>query len=164
MSAWWQRLSLRDRSVLSIGSVIIGTLLAWSFLWYPLAQSRDALASECAKAEADLLWTRSISAELQRLRATGTSTGLDRAGRSLLALSDATAREAGLGGALQRIEPVGSARVNLWFEGVAFDAMVGWLEGLRRQFGVSVDEFAVERMPDTGTVNARIGVVEAPSG
>ena len=67
------------------------------------------------------------------------------------------------GNAWSSVAAAGSGRVNLWFEGVAFDALVGWLEGLRSQFGVSVDEFAVERAVDTGTVNARIGVVEAPA-
>ncbi len=161
MSAWWRRQSQRDRAVLSIGAAVVALLLAWAWVWYPLTQSRAALAAEAAQAEADLLWLRSVAPELQRLRTSGTATGLDRAGRSLLALADGTAREAGLGGSLVRIEPAGAGRVNLWFERVPFDAMTTWLETLRRQYGVGVDELVAERATDTGTVDARIGVVDA---
>ncbi len=160
MSGWWRRQSQRDRAVLSIGAAVVAALLVWAWVWYPLSQSRAALAAEAAQAEADLLWLRSVAPELQRLRASGSATGLDRAGRSLLALADGTAREAGLGGSLVRIEPAGAGRVNLWFERVSFDAMTTWLETLRRQYGVGVDELVVERAIDTGTVDARIGVVD----
>lgn len=164
MNSWWRRQSARDRTVLAVGVTVVGLLLAWAWLWYPLAQSRAALAAEAAQAEADLLWLRSVAPELQRLRASGTATGLDRGGRSLLALADGTARDAGLGGSLVRIEPAGAGRVNLWFERVPFDALATWLETLRRQYGVGVDELVVERAPDTGTVDARIGVLDAQGG
>lgn len=164
MSSWWRRQSSRDRTVLSVGMAVVALLLAWAWVWYPLTQSRAALAAEAAQAEADLLWLRSVAPELQRLRASGTATGLDRAGRSLLALADGTARDAGLGGNLVRIEPAGAGRVNLWFERVPFDAMASWLETLRRQYGVGVDELVVERAIDTGTVDARIGVIDPQGG
>lgn len=164
MSRAWQRLGARDRAVLIGGGALVALLLAWSFVWYPLARSRDALAASTAQAEADLAWMRGVAPELSALRAGGAATGLDRAGRSLLALADGTAREAGLGGALVRIEPAGAGRVNLWFERVPFDALAGWLESLSRQYGVAVDELQVERALDTGTVDARIGVVDAAGG
>jgi general secretion pathway protein M len=164
VSVWWQRLSARDRGVLVGGAFAIAALLLWSFGWYPLARSRAALAAEAAQAEADLGWMRSVADDMIRARSTGAFTGLDRGGRSLLALADGTARDAGLGATLQRIEPIGTGRVNLWFEGVAFDAMVSWLEGLQRQYGIRVDELSVERSVDVGTVNARVGVVDAAAG
>jgi general secretion pathway protein M len=159
---WWQRQSARDRVVLSAGALLVVLLLGWAYAWLPLQQSRTALAAEVAQAEADLVWMRSVAPELQGLRSAGTATGLDRAGRSLLALADGTAREAGLGAAMQRIEPAGAGRVNLWFEHVPFDALVGWLESLHQRYGVDVDELLVERAVDTGTVNARVGVIDAP--
>jgi general secretion pathway protein M len=161
MKAWWARQGARDRAVMSIGGAFIALALGWAFLWFPLAASRDALALRVAGAEADLAWMRSVEPELARARDGGSASGLDRAGRSLLALADGTAREAGLGGTLVRIEPVGAGRVTLWFERVPFDAMVIWLESLDARFGVRVDELSVERTPDTGAVNARVGVVEA---
>lgn len=161
MKAWWARQSARDRTVLAVGGAVIGVSLAWAFLWFPLAASRDALALRVAGAEADLAWMRSVEPELARTRDGGSASGLDRAGRSLLALADGTAREAGLGGALTRIEPVGAGRVTLWFERVPFDAMASWLESLDARFGVRVDELSVERTPDTGAVNARVGIVES---
>jgi general secretion pathway protein M len=160
MKAWFARQSARDRSVMLFGAALVAVSLLWAFVWFPLAQSRAALASQASSAEADLAWMRTVAPELTRLRASGATTGLDRAGRSLLALADGTARDAGLGGAMQRVEPVGSGRVNLWFEDVPFDALVGWLEGLQRQYGIDVDEFAVERAVDAGKVDARIGLAD----
>lgn len=164
MSGWWRRQSARDRMVLAAGGAVVAVLLLWAFAWYPLAASRDALAASAAQAEADLAWMRGVAPELSQRRASGAMTGLDRAGRSLLALADGTARDAGLGGSLVRVEPAGTGRVNLWFERVPFDALVTWLESLSRRYGVTIDELQVERAVDTGTVDARIGIVDAAGG
>ena len=164
MRAWWLRQTARDRGVMLVGTAVVAVLLLWAFVWYPLAASRDVLAASAAQAEADLAWMRSVAPELSQRRASGAMTGLDRAGRSLLALTDGTAREAGLGGALVRIEPAGVGRVNLWFERVPFDALATWLESLSRRDGVAVDELQVERAVDTGTVDARIGISDAAGG
>lgn len=163
MKAWWQSLSRRDRSTLAIGTTLVALVLAWAYGYDPLVKSRDSLRTQVAGAEADVVWMRGARAELATQRNAGSATPFDRAGRSLLALADASAREAGLGGTLKRVEPVGEGRVNVWLEAAPFDPVTAWLEALAAQYGVTVDELSVDRTGGgPGLVNARVTLLDPP--
>ena len=162
MRAWLATRSPRDRAVLLGGLAAIALMLAWAYVWHPLTVSRESLARQVATARSDLAWMRSASADVQRLRATATGSTLDRAGKSLLALADGTARDAGLGTALTRIEPVDATRVNVWFERASFDQVATWLEGLAQRYGVVVDELSADRVEGVGLANVRVTLVDAP--
>lgn len=162
MKAWLAARSPRDRMVILLGGGAIVLMLAWAWIWYPLSESRTRLASQVATAESDLAWMRGASAEVQRLRATATGSVLDRAGQSLLALADTSAREAGLGPSLTRIEPVNQSRVNVWFERASFDLVAGWLESLAQRHAIEVDELSAERVEGVGLANIRVTLVDAP--
>ena len=84
----------------------------------------------------------------------------DRGGRSLLALADASAREAQLANVLKRIEPVSAGRVSVWLEAAPFDAMAGWLEQLQNRYGIRAEEFSVSLAAAPGQVDARIVLVD----
>ncbi len=86
----------------------------------------------------------------------------DRQGRSLLALADASARAGGLEGALRRVEPVGASSVRVSFEFARFDALVGWIEGLTRDYGIEATDFSADRADGVGLVNARVTLQDAP--
>ena len=161
MNAWLASLSHRDRRTLQVGAVVIGVALLWAFGWYPLAQSRARLAAQVATAEANLAWMRGAAAQVKGLRANGGDV-FDRAGKSLLALADASAREAGLGAALTRAEPVDGARVNVWFERANFDQLAGWLELMASRYGVGVEELSIERGEGVGLVDARVALIDSP--
>jgi len=160
MKAWFARQSRRDRAVLLFGAVVVALVLAWAFAWQPLRVGATALADRKRAAEADLAWMRGAAATVKQQRATGAAAGFDRAGRSLLALADASAREAGLGEALERVEPLAEGRVNVWFENAPFDVCVAWLEDLGRRYGVGVEELSIDRAAGAGMVNARITLVD----
>lgn len=162
MRAWLAERSPRERTVLLGGGALILAILAWGLVWDPLARSRSRLEERIATAQADLAWMRGASAEVQRLRATAGGAGLDRAGRSLLALADTTARDAGLGPALTRVEPVNETRVNVWFERASFDTVATWLETLAQRYGVAVDELSADRVEGVGLANVRVTLVDAP--
>ncbi len=160
MRAWWSNLSERDRRMLSIGSVVVAALLFWALWFDPLLQSRRSLADSVQQAEADLVYMQSASQRLAGLQSTGSASVFDRGGRSLLALADASAREAQLANALKRIEPVSSGRVSVWLEAASFDATALWLEQLQSRYGIRAEEFSVSRAVAPGQVDARIVLVD----
>lgn len=161
MKDWLASLPPRDRRTLVIGVAVVAIALLWAYGWYPLAQSRARLAAQVATAEANLAWMRGAAAQVKGLRAAGGDV-FDRAGKSLLALVDASAREAGLAAALNRAEPVDAARVNVWFEAANFDQLATWMETLAQRHGVSVEELSVERVEGVGLVDARVALIDAP--
>jgi general secretion pathway protein M len=84
----------------------------------------------------------------------------DRGGKSLLALADVSARGAGLADALKRVEPSGARSVRVSFEAANFDALIGWVEGLARDYGVEASDFSADRVEGLGLVNARVVLEE----
>lgn len=162
MSGWFERLSPRDRRVVQFGALVIGAVLLWAFAWDPLARARRDLAAEVVTREADLAWMVAAAPRLSARAADGSRVLLDRGGRSLLALADQSAREAGLEGALKRVEPVNEGRVNVWLEAASFDRLSEWLAQLAASHGVVADELSIDRVEGVGLVNARIGLADAP--
>jgi general secretion pathway protein M len=159
LAARWQALAPRERGMLALGAVFVLGVLVWLLAWEPLAQSRDALRLQVQAGETDLAWMRA-AAPLVRERAAASPAPLVKDGRSLLARADASAREAGLGNALLRVEPVSDGQVRVQFQGAGFDALMRWVEALSAQGGVRVNEFSARRAEGVGLVDANLSLEE----
>lgn len=151
---------VRQRPLLFIGLGLLVLLLVWLVLLAPLASSREDLHRQIADREADLAWMRAAAQEVRQLA--GDPAGTGNAGRtgSPLAAIDGSARQLGLGQALQRVEPAGSREVRVWLESAVFDDLVRWLARLRQEHGIEVAEIVIE--PDRtgpGLVSARLTLV-----
>ena len=99
---------------------------------------------------------RAAATEVAHLRSTGAQAKVERQGKSLFALADATARGAALAGALKRVEPLSENSVRVSFELASFDALMNWLEGMARDFGVQATDLSIDRADGVGLVNARV--------
>jgi general secretion pathway protein M len=99
---------------------------------------------------------RAAQTQLPGLAAHSAQAGADRQGKSLLALADVSARGAGLANALKRVEPAGPRSVRVSFEVANFDALIGWIETLARDYGVQASDLSIDRAEGLGLVNARV--------
>ncbi|MGH8172472.1 MAG: type II secretion system protein GspM [Rhodanobacteraceae bacterium] len=162
MRAWWNGLALREQRIVAFGALAAVLLLGWALVWHPLAVKRAELRDAVESERRDLAFVRVAAAEVERVRATGERSRPDRQGRSLLALADATARGAGLEGALKRVEPVGATSVRVSFEFAGFDALIAWIESLSRDYGIETTDFSADRADGVGLVNARVTLQDAP--
>ena len=61
-------------------------------------------------------------------------------------LADRTARERGL--SISRVQPLEDGRLGVWLEQADADAMMGWLNTLSREHGVSAVRVSVDRESD----------------
>jgi general secretion pathway protein M len=156
----WNALAPREQQALAIGAVVVALLLGWALVWQPLAQARARLAQRVSTDRAALAAMRAAQAELPTLNAAVARAGVDRQGKSLLALADASARNAGLGNALKRVEPASARSVRVNFEGANFDQLVGWIENLARDYGVEASDVSADRAEGLGSVNARVTLEE----
>jgi general secretion pathway protein M len=159
--AWWQAQSARDRRVLIAGGSVIAVLLVWALLWLPLARTRNELSARVALQRDDLAWMRQALGQARALHAQGAHGAVQRQGKSLFALADVTARAANLGAALKRVEPTGADSVRVTFEVAGFDALADWMDGLARDYGVSVTDFSADKVEGLGLVNARVTLQDA---
>ncbi|HEV7489439.1 MAG TPA: type II secretion system protein M [Rhodanobacteraceae bacterium] len=160
--AWWNSLPPREQRMVAVGAVVVAVMLGWALVWHPLAMKRAELREAIDAQRRDLAYVRVASAEVDRLRTVSKHSGGDRQGRSLLALADASARTGGLEGALRRVEPMSASSVRVTFEFARFDALIGWIEGLTRDYGIEAVDFSADRADGVGLVNARVTLQDAP--
>lgn len=150
MRAWWNSLQRRERQLLSSGAAVLAALAYWMLLWQPLVTARERSRAAVATLQQS---TAQASAQVEAIMATRKAAA-PRPVRSLFALIDSSAREAGLMNAQTRIEPLGEDRVRVSMDGVNFDQLAAWLEGLDRTEGVDISEWSVDRALVSGVVNA----------
>lgn len=163
MKAWWNQLSNRERWLVGGGSVLTLTLILYALVWQPFQKELGRLRQTVTAQRADLAWMRQAAIEAQRLENVQTSPKSQLpAGsrRSLLIVVDQTARAAGLGSAIKRVEPQGDDKVRVWLEQVSFDKLIGWLEALRRDQGIQTANAVMDRQA-SGRVDARLILQES---
>jgi general secretion pathway protein M len=154
--AWWDALQLRERRTLGVGGVVVALLLGWALLWYPLMHARADLDKRVARQRGDLAWMQQALGEAHELHAQGARGRADRQGKSLLALTDVTARASALAGPLKRVEPAGGKSVRVSFEVANFDSLMDWLGALARDYGVQATDFSADKIEGPGLINARV--------
>jgi general secretion pathway protein M len=158
MKLWWAGLAERERRLLIAAAIVIGVFLWWLALLRPLGAARDELSARLPEVRAK---AAASEAAIPQIRAGASAATQPRVGQSLLALADASARNAGLSGALDRVEPQGDAEVRVWLKDADFDALAAWAEQLSAE-GVSISEWSVDRALAPGVVNARLTLKDAP--
>ncbi len=161
VTEYWQGLQPRERVALLIGGVVLLWTIFYFMLWQPLMTARVEMRREVQQQRELLQWMRKAASEAKTLRGTVGQSGKTKGlgGQSLLSLVDQSAKQQGLGGAMKRVEPDGG-EVRIWFEGAAFDRLVGWLQKLVRENGVHVVSVTVERDETPGLVDARLRLGE----
>lgn len=157
MNDWWQGLEPRERRTLSLGAVAAAAILFYALLWLPPQQNAAELRQRIGNARTDLAWMEQAAVEVAALRrgnaAAGATPSTDRA---LYAVADQTARESGLGNAIERVEPAGEQQVRVVLDDAAFDTLVLWLDGLKRDHGLTVETASIRRSEKTGRVSAQL--------
>ena len=160
MKAWLAGLDPRERLMVYGAAGVLAVLLFYVVLIHPFYSSYDKLRDGVEQRRATLQWMQETAVKVKQLKgANPAAQGM--AGRSLLSVTDGSARTAGLGDALKRVEPDGSTGVRVWLEGAPFDSVIGWLRVMSSSYGVDVDSASIERTATAGRVNARLSL-QAP--
>lgn len=162
MKDWFMKLEDRERTLLVSGAVALLAFLLYLGVWQPLATGVAELTVSVGEQRATMQWMLSAAGEVRARQAGGNSARPGLAGRSLLAVVDQSARGAGLGPVLKRVEPEGSDAVRVWLEKAPFDKLITWIAGLSEKRGVAVRAITVERQNENGWVNSRVTLTEPP--
>lgn len=150
----WEQMQPRERRIVAVGGITTMLLLLYALVWDPFSSRLGQMEQSVTAQRAALAWMQQAAVEARSLRGTQ-GTGSD--GRSLLALSDESAKAHKLGAAVKRVQPEGQHTVRVWLEDAAFADLLRWLDTLASRHGVNISGLTVERMPTTpGRVNARV--------
>lgn len=162
MKDWFDKLEPKERMMLAVGGVVLVLFLIYALVLAPIRSGYHALEQGVAEQRDTLAWMQGSAQTIQRLRSSSGTAAQGLGGRSLLAVTDSTARAGGLGDALKRVEPEGSNSVRVWLDGAPFDVLVRWLGTLSTRHGVDANSVTLERSEVAGRVNARMTLEAAP--
>jgi len=162
MKEWLDKLEPKERMMLAVGGVVLLLLLIYVLVLAPLRSGYQSLQLGVAKQRDTVVWMQGSAQTIERLRRSGGAAAQGLGGRSLLAVTDSTARAGGLGAALKRVEPEGGNSVRVWLDGAPFDVLIKWLGTLSTRHGVDANSVTLERSEVAGLVNARLTLEAAP--
>jgi type II secretory pathway component PulM len=151
MNEWLAKLSERERRFVTIGAIAAGLLVLLAIVM-PLTTNVSKASQRIDKKRADLAFMQSVAGEVAA--AGPGAPGGSASGESLVVLIDRSARESGLGPALQASEPSGERSLRVRLERASFDLLVGWMGRLSQQHGVEVESAEIEGAGEAGLVNA----------
>ncbi|MGD8709393.1 MAG: type II secretion system protein M [Ectothiorhodospiraceae bacterium] len=159
MKEWWNGLAARERRTLLVGGVALAAILYYFMLWLPPRQAVTQLRASVAEQRETLAWMRQAAAEARALSGRSSAAPRQSTGQALYALADQTARKAGLGKAIQRVEPSGDDKVRVNLRGAAFDSMINWLARLRNEHGIEASPVSVRAADAPGRVDVQLVLV-----
>lgn len=157
MKEWWNTLSERERWLTGGGGALALLVLVYALLWQPFRTHLVNLRQAVAAQRQDLAWMQQAAAEVKRLSASPAAAMAQQNNpQSLLTLVDQTARTAGLGTVMKRIEPQGDDKLRVQFEQVSFNQLIHWLGSLEQEYGVTIANVTLDRQSEAGRVDARL--------
>lgn len=156
---------MRERWIVAIGAGLGVVLLFYTLVWYPLQSNLSELRQSVAALRTDVAWMRQAAQDVKRLSAVAAQDGQTATAReeSLLVLVDRTAKAAGLGSAVKRVEPQSNNQLQVRLEQVSFDQMIRWLGNLEQDYGVAIVNAVIDRQAQSGRVDARLVLQGSPS-
>ena len=156
MKQWFEGLEFRERIMLLSGAAALAVFLFYVLVWQPVHSGYDRLKSNISEQRTTAIWMQESAVRVNQLKSASRTSGQGLGKRSLLAVTDSTARAGGLAASLKRIEPEGSSGVRVWLEGASFDHFVTWLDLLSNSHGINPDSVSMERNETAGQVNVRL--------
>ncbi|MCC5857323.1 MAG: type II secretion system protein M [Ectothiorhodospiraceae bacterium] len=158
---WWDGLAARERRTLSLGSIALGVILFYFLVHQPVHDRSSRLEQDLLAQQELATYLQQARDEMRRLGGTSPAPGNGDGGQALFALADQSARQAGLGPVLRRVEPSGQRAARVNFERIAFDDLVRWLAALSEQHGITATVVTLRTGEHEGRVDAQL-VLEAP--
>lgn len=156
MKAWFMSLSLREKYMVQAASTVVLIFMFYLLIWQPISSSYERNKKNVANAVETIAWMKSAALQVKQLRGSGELGDHPQGKQFVLGMIDKTAKNAGLGGVLKRVQPEGETGVRVWFENAAFDELIKWLATLQSEHGLIVNEINVDKTESNGRVNVRV--------
>ena len=148
--SWFRAQTPRDQRIALIGAVVV-LILVIGGIFIPLDTSVSRASARVQHKASDLAWMRAAAPQLA---AAGAAIAAPASQRSLIVVIDTSARESGLGSALNSSEPSGPGMLRVRLDRAPFDTLVTWLARLSQQNGIHVESATIDAAGPPGLVNA----------
>ena|SRR3989338_7160566 len=147
----WQNMQPRERLFLAVGVIAAFLLLIYVLLLNPFFDSSNALKRQVAHQQQLALWLQQATTQIEKLKNAGYDLPSSNY-ESLLVLINNNAQQHNLTSYINKISENDEGEVVIQFSTVPFDALIEWLTGLWRQYGVAVAQLNLTPQKTTGLV------------
>lgn len=155
--AQYDQLPRRDQQALVALTVAVFLFIVYFAIWRPVSTFHDEAASARENAAELVSWMAANRSTIQQIAVSGTKSSTPSEitdGRALMSTVTRSAGEAGL--SLQRFEPSGENGIRVWLENAPFSQVALWLEILNNEYGIAIDQAAMDRGNSPGQVSVRL--------
>lgn len=156
MKAWFLSLTRRERTMVQYAGSVVLVFMLYLLILEPIMSNYAKNKKNIAAAEATLEWMRSAAVEVKQLRGGSSLPDRPQGKKFILSMVDRSARKAGLGSTMKRVQPEGESGVRVWFENAPFDELIKWLSNMESKNGLIVNEINIEQTDSVGLVNVRV--------
>lgn len=150
LRARYSALEQREQVALTSLAVFFTGLFIVFGVWFPANDFFEARRADRDRQFELLQYMRSTEQEARTLGDQSPRVG---GGQDLLTQISRTAAQAGI--TPSRLQPEGDSGVSVFFDGVAFNDLMRWLQ-TQTEAGVSIRQMSVDREESAGMVKARI--------
>ncbi len=149
----FNQLEPRDRFAAKSLAVFLSVVVCYFGAWEPMQTFAEDARADRDRNRDLLTWMVSTRAQASQQSGT-TARRAGPTGQMLLTRVSRTAQHHQI--KPNRLQPEGEGNVSVWFDGVAFDSLIRWLQELETREGISVQQISLDRQDRPGLVNARI--------
>jgi general secretion pathway protein M len=146
----WDKLGGRERVIVSAVAIAATVLILYLFLLLPVQRDLARLRAQLPREAEQLQWMRAQAPLAQQLRGRSQTT----AAANLPGTLEQTASTAGFKPQVSTTDAGRNIQISI--DAVAFNALAAWLADLQQTHGVVIDDAAIDALPTSGTVSARI--------
>jgi len=156
MKAWFSALNQREQLSLLLLAVAVFLYVLFAVIWLPLAEKRDSLITQNTAISGSLTRVDAMVSELQQLRASGSKKNSRRNLTSLINRSTGSLKLP-----VSRLQPNSRGEIQVRFESVVFDDVLGWLYEMEYKEGLLVRDVSITETGTAGRVNATVRIAQA---
>lgn len=141
----------KDRRASAILLACFIALIAYFGIWSPINEYESSAKAERDRQLELIQWMKSTE---KRARSSEKQNVASLSGQSLLTQISKTAKIYKI--TPSRLQPEGSNGVSVWFDSVAFNSLIKWLQKLHLDGNIRVKQISIDEQPESGKVSARM--------
>ena len=155
---FWQARNARERMILSYGGMFLALALIYGMLWLPISEQRKKLSQTLPQLRAQAAQFRLDAQQVDALKA---NTGAAPGGINAKSAVESGLQASGLRDKVSAIDRVDDQRLRVTYNGVAFDALLGFLEAMQSEHRMRVETLQADGLPQTGRVKGTLTLARA---
>jgi len=149
LKAWWNGLILREQQLVGTCAVVLVIGIFYWGIWTPISNAEVDAERRLQAQESTLNFVKQTANKIAGLKQIGTQAKFKGS------LSAAVNQSAGAFGLeITRMQPQGN-KIQLWMDDVPFDSLLGYLNELVQEKGLSLDSIDLAESDVPGLVRVR---------